>query len=80
MRKLDEVTNWKCRIPNRNQRVQIYSESQFAEEVNPPLHAPKWTRSGYNGPLKRLVVSEDEEDHHTEPKNTNNGRKKKKRK
>lgn len=72
---LDEVTNQKTKGRNLKKRVRTYSDSQLAEEVNPPLNAPKWTISGYNGPLKRLVASvhsEDEEEEDAETRNMNN--------
>lgn len=84
---MDEVTNQKSNGRNLKKRVRTYSDSQLAEEVNPPLNAPKWTISGYNGPLKRLVASvysDDENEEDADTENTNNGherrRKKKKRK
>ena len=74
---MDGVTSQKSNGRNRKQRVQTYSDSQLAEEANPPLNAPKWTvsGSGYNGPLKRLL-DENEED----AAGTERQRKKKKRK
>ena len=84
---LDGVANQKLNGRNLMQRVRTYSDSQLAEEANPPLNAPKWAISGYNGPLKRLVASvysgdENEEDA-DEAENINNGherQRKKKRK
>lgn len=66
---LDEVTNQKSKGRNFKKRVRTYSDSQFAEEVNPPLNAPKWTICGYDGPLKRIVASNNED----EDENMNNG-------
>ncbi|GES92031.1 hypothetical protein RCL_jg25875.t1 [Rhizophagus clarus] len=69
---LDEVTNQKSKGRNFKKHIQTYSDSQLVEEVNPPLNAPKWIISGYNGPLKRLVASihsDDEDEGDTEKDN-----------
>ena len=78
---LDEVTNQKSK--GRKQRFWTYSCSQFTEEVNPPLNAPKWTMSGYNGPLKKLmssVCSGDENEEDTDNETTNNHQQKRRKK
>ncbi|GBB97637.1 hypothetical protein RclHR1_03020015 [Rhizophagus clarus] len=70
---LDKVTNQKSKSHNFKKCVWIYSDSQLVEEINPPLNAPKWTISGYNGPLKRLVASihsDDEDEGDTEKDNS----------
>ena len=72
LRKLDEVKS-----KGRKQRARTYSEDKFAEEVNPPSNAPKWTITGYNGPLRRLVCSDDG---NKEDTGSENERQKKKRK
>ncbi|GBB87941.1 hypothetical protein RclHR1_14430006 [Rhizophagus clarus] len=69
---LDEVTNQKSKGRNFKKRVWTYSDFQLVEEVNPPLNASKWTISGYNSPLKRLVASvhsDDEDEGDTEKDN-----------
>jgi hypothetical protein len=75
---LDEVTNQKSN--GRKQRVRICSD-QFSEELSPPSSAPEWTKSGYNGPLRRRVVSVDEnEEDASEIDSHERQQKKKKRK
>jgi hypothetical protein len=36
-------------------RERVYKHSEYVEETA-PSNAPDWTKSGYDGPLKKLIV------------------------
>jgi len=44
--------------PDRRKRTRVYDTSNFATgETKAPLNAPRWTKSGYNGSMKAVIIS-----------------------
>ena len=69
---LDEVTNQKSK--GRKLRARTYSDFQFA------FKCPKWTITGYNGPLRNLVYSDNGNEEESGTENTNNHKRRQKKK
>jgi hypothetical protein len=56
--------------PNRRKRTRVYDNLSYANEVEAPLNAPRWTRSGYNGSMraeiKKAISKNSEKDDESE--------------
>jgi hypothetical protein len=47
---------------DRRKRKRVFDESQYAPgEETAPLNAPRWTKSGYNGTMRKCIIDKTSE-------------------